>query len=223
MKHIVLTALLFSNYTLGATSEFIISQHQDINELSALQPCIEKVKIAYDTLNIAYKIVQYPGRRSILMADTGHSDADLCRVKLIENRYKNLYRVEPAIHQLAFYIITKKPHKPINSLNMLKSLKLGSIRGMMAAELMFEHHDIRYENTLKQAARLLKNNTVDVLILPLHDIDRLMMDDSTTNFHVQEKPLYQLKLYHYIHKKHKDMAIPLSTIFKHLTSINKAK
>ncbi len=203
MKKLLLLIEFFiiSAPVLAVQQSFIISRHQDSE---ALKTCVDKVTQAYHLLQIDFTLKEYPGRRSLYMANSGQTDAELCRIALIEKRFKNLLRVKPAIHHLTFHAITNTGEKRLEKIADLKGLRIGSIRGMMAAELMFEYRNIHYENTPEKAVRLLENNLVDVLILAMPDIDQLVLDGWLKYQFIHPTPLYEFELYHFVHQKHQD-------------------
>ncbi|GLX79880.1 hypothetical protein tinsulaeT_32200 [Thalassotalea insulae] len=219
MKHLLVIAglLITSPSVLADPQNFLITRHKDS---SALKPCVDKITKAYQLLSINFTLKEYPGRRSLYMANSGKADAELCRISLIERRYKNLLRVEPAIHHLAFHAITQKGNKHLEKIADLKGLRVGSIRGMMAAELVFEYQNVRYENKVEQSVRLLENDLVDVLVLAMPDINQLVIDGRLSNKFIHPTPLYQFDLYHYIHARHKDKLALFNQTFQKLTDKN---
>ncbi len=217
LRWALIGSLIVSSATFAKTNDFIISRHQNSK---ILQPCVDAVSKAYQALGIKFNIIEYPGRRALYMANSGQADAELCRIQKTEEIFKQLIRVEPAIHQLSFHAITRDPSVVFSDISDIKNLRIGSIRGMMAAELILPYENVLLEKSLEQAVRILENHTVDVIILAMADIEQLTAHSRLNKLFIHQTPLYQLNMYHFVHQKHQDLIPKLSEAFTAQQGLN---
>ena len=112
---------------------FTIALHEDS---LALRPCKEKVTQLYQALDMPIELIELPGRRSLKYANDGKTDAELCRIGQITKRYRNLVKISPALMSLDFIALTKSRWPAVTQLSDLDHARIGTSRGMMAAEMV---------------------------------------------------------------------------------------
>lgn len=190
-----------------AIDTFVIARHKNS---STLDPCYEIVTQAYRALRINLRVNEYPGRRSLQLANSGKVDGDLCRITQVAQSYSNLLQVDPFIMSMSIVAITRKGVADINALADLGNRNLGSERGMQAVELVLRDRKIHFENDAVSLVRSLEKGLVDVVLLTKADVKSLNNKGALGQIKVHPKYLYQVKMYHYIHKKHRELIPELS-------------
>ncbi|NQZ07834.1 MAG: hypothetical protein HRT35_11790 [Algicola sp.] len=190
-----------------AKDTFVLARHKNS---PSLDPCYEVVTQAYRALRINLRVNEYPGRRSLQLANSGKVDGDLCRITQVAESYQNLLPVTPFIMSMSIVAITRKGVADINSLVDLGGRSVGSERGMQAVELVVRDRKIHYENDGIDLIRLLDTGFIDVVLLTKGDIELLKNKGLLAQVKVHPKWLYQVKMFHYIHKKHRLLIPALS-------------
>ncbi|WP_281557636.1 transporter substrate-binding domain-containing protein [Thalassomonas sp. RHCl1] len=165
---------------------------------------------AYQALGINAVMVDLPGRRALFASNSGKTDAELCRIDNISQHYPNLVKVEPALQHLTIVALSIKALPQVKTMADLKAYKLGSQRGMKAAENYFRQGFIHYVNNYQQVIQLLDDGLIDYAILPLEAIKRHQQANYRKDFFIHQPPLFQHKLYHYIHKRHQHLVAALA-------------
>ncbi|WDE01569.1 substrate-binding periplasmic protein [Thalassomonas actiniarum] len=180
----------------------MISRHENV---ASIQICEDILVQAYQGLGITPAIVEFPGRRALFAANSGKTDAELCRIDNISRQYPNLIKVEPPLVELSIIALSIAPLPEIKTKADLTGYSLGSQRGMKAAENYFQEHNVLYENNINQVIKLLDNGLVDYAILSLGAVRKIQQTRARDDFVIHLPPLFQHKLYHYIHKRHRHL------------------
>ena len=190
----------------GSAETFVIARHQNS---AVLDPCYHIVTQAYEMLQIAVRVDEFPGRRSLQVAKNGIADAEMCRIALVENEFPELLRVDPPLMQIELVAVTRHNMARISDVAQLMGMNVGSIRGMMAAEMVLQDLDVQYLSQGKQLLRALQGGLLDVLILTRKDAERYTAQGLMDGNKIHPGSLYQLKLYHYIHRRHSHLKLRL--------------
>lgn len=193
----------YANLVSAVEDEFLIGQHDDETVLS-LNICKHIVSDAYRQLDINVRYVPAPGRRSLIMGNEGKTDAEVCRIDGISEEYPNLIKVNVPICAVNIVVATITPKQYLLKERELKELKLGSIRGMKAAENYFKDHDIDYVNHYDDLYRLLESGLIDAIIATEAETN---VDPDLVTVPVKSFPLF-----HYVNASNKHLIEKLETI-----------
>ncbi|WP_281557637.1 transporter substrate-binding domain-containing protein [Thalassomonas sp. RHCl1] len=202
---VLLTATVVVNS--ARAGDFLISRHENV---ASIQVCEDILHQAYQALGITPAIVEFPGRRALFAANTGTTDAELCRIDNISRQYPNLIKVGPALVEFSIIALSIAPLPKIKTKADLTGYSLGSQRGMKAAENYFQEHNVLYENNIEQVIKLLDNGLVDYAILPLAAVRKFQQTRVRDDFVIHLPPLFHHKLYHYVHKRHRHLVPALA-------------
>ncbi|WDE07968.1 transporter substrate-binding domain-containing protein [Thalassomonas viridans] len=185
----------------------MISKHENV---LTIQGCEDILLPAYRALRFTPAVVELPGRRALFAANSGKTDAELCRIDHISRQYPNLIKVEPALVEFSIVALSTRPLPDIKTRADLTGYTLGSQRGMKAAENYFQGDNIRYENNIRQVIKLLDDGLIDYAIVSLSGIRQMLQAQLRDDLVIHHPPLFHHKLYHYIHKRHQHLAAALA-------------
>ena len=213
----LLTITLLSS-TLAQSQEFLISKPANFE---TVQLCEDTLLTVYQSLGLTPTIISLPGRRALYAANTGETDAELCRIDKLSKQYPNLLKIEPALLELTIVALSIKPLTAIKAKADLNGYVLGSVRGMKAVENFFQQYSVHYVDNFTQVVKLLDDGLIDYAILTINSISRAQKKHFRQDFIIHQPPLFTHKLYHYIHRRHRAFADGLSQAIFKLRQSNK--
>ena len=180
---------------------------------------------AFKRLGIAFELKTYPAKRLPIEVNYEIIDGDSHRVFNFnkDNKYPNLIRVEESIQSVEQSVFTKLPNLKVNGWKSLSSYSIIYLAGIKVIENGLEEANIPKENrrqvfNIDKAFVLLDKGRGDLVIVSPSTgrctLKKLELLNS--GIKLLEPPVFKIKLYPYMHKKHKVIAIKLSTILKNM-------
>lgn len=168
------------------------------------------VKEMFKRAGLSAKTVSLPSERSLINANAGIDDGNIARIKGIEKKYLNLIMVPEKIIDFDFVIFTKNKHFKVDGWKSLEPYNISFINGWKFFEKKAKYFKslIRVQNSM-QLFNLLDNDRTDIVLYDLWS-GLWRLKKSTGNIHYLRPPIASVKLYLYVHKKHKKI-IPLLT------------
>jgi polar amino acid transport system substrate-binding protein len=160
------------------------------------------LKEAYRRLGIEISTNILPGERALKSANAGELDGDIHRVIGLEKIYPNLIRVPFAVNSLEGMIFTKNRDLSVNSWDDLKPYSIGLRTGMKFAELGTRGMNVTSVEKTDQLFKMIESNRLDVIVSTRIEGLMLTKQMKLDDVFPVEPPIVDLKLFHYVHKKH---------------------
>ena len=176
-----------------------------------LQRCV------FNGLQISF--VDYPGKRSVVTANSGATDGELVRSKRASELYENLVRVEfPVItDEMAAFSIDVKG--PIDSPEALKDFVIGFRRGSTIPTKITDGMSRIEFDSIGQGIRLLENKRIDIMLyFRIPAIYALRNDYPQSKIRKISENLIEVPLYHYLHKRNRHLAPKIEKALRQVIS-----
>jgi len=174
------------------------------------------VSEAYNRLGFQVNIENFPSERSIMMANNGEVDGEVSRIKGLEGTYSNLIMVPVVVNMFEVMVFTKDVNFTITGWDSLKPYNIGIKRGTKFAEKGTEGMTVQSVPTNRQLFLMLNLGRIDVAVTArtagLFELKQLQLQ----GIHVLEPPLIKMKLYHYVHWKHRSVIPALTGVLQNM-------
>ena len=174
----------------------------------------------YQELGLNIAITSFAGNRAQHEANSGLKAGEIMRIWTYGTENKNLMRVPTAYYSLttsAFKL--KKSPIQINKASDLKGYKVVRIRGVKHTNNITK--GLRYISDSPSTVamfKLLQQGNVDIAVTNYIDGIEVLKKLNLESEIVASKPLAELKLYHYIHKDHRELVVKVDNMIKQLKS-----
>jgi len=183
------------------------------------------LKQAYSTLGINTEFAPLPSSRSLVNANRGITDGEIARIKGINKQYKDLIRVPIPIMASGIYALSLKK-LPINSWKDVSKYNVAYRRGIQVIKNQLEKYRIKSGVVSKDSELIhfLLKNRADIVLqdkgLAISSMAQLQAQGvNTSGIQFLEPPLFEVKLYHYLNKKHQNL---LAAITQALNNMKKS-
>ena len=172
------------------------------------------LRYAYEQLEIDFELTGLPVARALQMANQGETDGELSRITGLTDMYPNLIQIPVAINQvdINLYRPSSDSQLAVHQWLTARSKRLGCLKGIVAIAQYATKHGLRchdIEEPLNGLNMILAGN-IDGFISP--QILTKSYLDAQTETVFSADTLTQLPMYHYLHKKHQDLAIRLTEV-----------
>ena len=204
---IIIIATLFINIPFSYGKKFFIISPSD----STLQPGMsfssKVIKELYKRLNIKIKLTSVHATRSLIMANSGKADAELVRTKIIENKFKNLKRVNFPIDKISFRALSLNPDINDVKISELIEKRIAYKRGFVVLEKIFKNNKRANRLTSsEQIFRMVLNKRIDFGIVLTRTFGKYIMKPEFKKIRIIKTNIPNINLYHYINRKHEKLA-----------------
>lgn len=211
---LVLIVLLSSGQSVFAR-EIVISTFEKPSPIISTAESI--MQEAYRRLGHQLKIVKLPGERALFTANKGDIDGELVRVDGVDKNYENLVKVPGNLFTIEFVVFTKEKIFPVTGWKSLSPYTVGYRMGVKAIELnLTEDIDTIAVQTYKQIFKMLNSGRCDVVVASRTSGMEAIQVMKLKSISALEPPLEQMKLYHYLHMKNKDLVAPLTSVLQQM-------
>ncbi len=157
---------------------------------------------AYERIGVSAQFKPMPGERALIESNLGRTDGEVARISGIEKKYDNLIRIPIAISRLEGVAFSIDPDLSVNGWNSLKDYRIGAFTGSKFVERNTRGMDVDYSPGVKNLFSMLERDRVDMIIIPYLSGLKYIKDQSLVGFTRLTPPLIEIKLYHYLNKKH---------------------
>ena len=170
---------------------------------------------AYKRIGEEVRFTHLPAERSLISSNAGLVDGEMFRVDNIHEQYTNLLKVPTSFIVAENVAFSKKLTIRIDGYISLKPYRIGFRRGLKIAEMSTKEFPRVYPvDETKIAFLMLNAGRVDVVIeerlTGLDYVKRLNLK----GINVLEEPVDRLPLFHYVHKKNRDLVPKLDAVFQ---------
>lgn len=170
---------------------------------------------AYQEMGIELQVIHVPIARSLHLANNGEVDGEVSKISAVAHRYPNLIKVPVAINHIDIRMFAY--NQKILAQNVTHNFaRIGCVRGVVLVEKIINELKVQCNtmNNYQQAIHFLNQNKLDVLVLPLAiGIYFKGIDPQFSASHYSES-LGNEPLFHYLHKKHRDLVPELTSILQ---------
>jgi len=174
------------------------------------------LKTAYGRLGIAIEVVHMPGKRALLMSNTGIYDGELIRSEVVLKQFENLIKVPVPISELNLFAFTHGQPLAKTNWEGLKGLNVGITIGSIYAEVKTAHlNPVRLVNT-NQLFKMLSSDRIDVVIVSRNIGKYSIRTSSIPNIIMNEPPLFRSPIFHMLHKKHQLLLPKITAILSEM-------
>lgn len=170
----------------------------------------QQLSKAYLALGYQLIVHRLPAGRSLKMANQGEFDGELFRIAAVAAQFPQLVAVPAPLTsiQLHAYVL-QDPSRHWQDWQQNPKLKVAYVRGFRLAE-QYPFLGSRIEvNTVQQAAQLLVQQKVDLLLEDNSTMETLQQ--LQPNLSKLSPILAEAQLFHFLHKKHHDLLPALAT------------
>lgn len=206
MKNVYVFYLFLLLFSGVVKAEFIFS----VPEGATIQEISEQVLIeAYDNIGHTFTLKRFPSARSLFMANIGELDGELSRIEGLDKEFNNLVRIPVAINYVEANAFALKSNTNTAALNWenLRKYSLVCINGIYFISHNLEklNIDCNYVTTHSQALEMLQLGRIDIALLPKINGMAAIKEAKANGIIMIDKPIITMNLYHYLHKKNKDI------------------
>lgn len=213
-KVLVLATLFISNAIAHSSQKFEVLAPQRIQS-KLVQSYIDNVILdIYKTIGINATVVYLPESKINERMRAGKFDALFSKIEDKEN-IPNSIQIKPAlVDKYHVYAYTKKGAGP-----KINIQKMGAIKGVLAhSKAIIKNRarfkSIMYYTNFKKLQSALASGEVDAIMLSNLEFKNEITADFKSGLSKSRQKLVTLKINHYIHKKHNDIAPKLTAEFK---------
>ncbi|SHO52364.1 TIGR02285 family protein [Desulfopila aestuarii] len=173
----------------------------------------EVLREAYMRIGYDVQFQHLPAKRSLEFANLGKTDGDIARIKGTETVYPNLIAVPSPVIQFEGMAYTKSVTRKISSWSDLKGLKIGVIRGERYSTIGTEGMNPFFAENMHHMFKLLADRRIEIAVAGRRSgqmvIQKYFPD---SGIHAVGQPLYARPLFHFVHKRNKDLADKLDVV-----------
>ena len=217
---ILLTCTLFSVSVEASEKVYRIIAFKDGAGDIMSQRLIKKV---YAKAGLKMKVVNYPGHRALLEANSGRADALLSRRKIILKKFTNLIAVSPALHEMKIQaFVTDKKFK-VQGWKSLAPYKIILVRGQRGAINATKGMDVELTTNSTGAFKMLSKQRRDVYATTQINGIKYISELGLKNVKALPEPITTIKMHHIVHKKNKGLVDRLSKAIQELHESGEAK
>jgi polar amino acid transport system substrate-binding protein len=176
---------------------------------------------AFKRLGYNFKLVNLPGERSMVDANSGIVDGEAARIASLDShKYPNLIRVEESIIVLKEGAYSTDTSIRINGWESLrgKGFKVGLLKGIKSVEKKLpqyvEKKDIVTLIDFEQSLKMLQARRIDLLIIGTAVEESTQMKSDAYKDVKRVGIVEEKMIYPWFHKRHKELAAQLADTLK---------
>ncbi|MGL1893067.1 MAG: transporter substrate-binding domain-containing protein [Spirochaetaceae bacterium] len=177
----------------------------------------EVLKEAYSRIDMELTITGLPAKRSLIVSNSGvDADGELFRISGIEKTYTNLMPIEIPLILSEWQVYSMNYDFDVKGWHSLKQYTIGVRRGIATTDNGTEGMDTQKVNSNEQLFSMLKYNRVDVVVLSKINAVKVLRNFLDLDVKLLNKPVQVIPVYHYLHKKNRDIIPTLTAAMKQM-------
>jgi polar amino acid transport system substrate-binding protein len=192
-------------FTIGTPFKSLLSEPDQTGMLDRI------TKEAFLRIGIIVDVPFLPAERSIMAANAGIHDGELCRIGGIERLYPNLVQVPESNMDLNFVAFSKRQDFATTDWSTLKSLRVGFLKGWkILEEQLKDHPNVINTNSEAQLFNQLDKGHIDVALYGERMGYAQLTNMGLTGIKALQPPLATRKMYMYLNEKHKSLIVKVA-------------
>lgn len=208
MKILISLAIIVMFLPNSSNAKNILNLGYPIDPISSLSA---KVLVeAYKRIDFEINFKELPAERSLQMSNNGSLDGEVNRVMGIDGKYTNLIMIPCPINFFEGVVFTKNHNFFIEGWSSLKPYTIAIRIGAKFAENGTKGMNVTKFVTYEKIFMLVSKDRYDVCISSRINGLYQIKKQNLIGVKALEPPLAEFKLYHYLHKKHKDLVPKIS-------------
>ncbi len=179
----------------------------------------------YQNIGITVEVTPLPGKRAQYVANSGMKDGEIMRIRSYGDEALNTVRVPTPYYYLeTMPFVLKSSGIVIKNRQDLTKYRLAKIRGVKHTNNITKGLSKVYDmNSTEKMFKLLINNKVDVVLTNTIDGNLTIARLGLNKVIAMKKPLAELSLYHYLHKKHQHLVPVIDKEIKRMKGTGELK
>mgnify|MGYP000336128697 CR=1 FL=1 len=176
------------------------------------------LKEAYRKIGIEVDIYYTSGRRSLLISSAGTVDGEVSRVEAVGKIFTSLERIEIPLMQLETAVFISQTHSEDWSFDDLPKLRVGYLNGATKMEAFTKGFpDVWVGHSNRELFEMLLAGHLDAVVTSLETGRVTARQVGAEGIVVMERLVQQENLYHYLHRKNRDLAPKITAVLKQMT------
>jgi polar amino acid transport system substrate-binding protein len=201
-------------FSIGAWEHLVISKPE--GALQRQSYFAEQIlKEAYSGIETEIEFKMLPIERSLEMSNNGDTDGEFLRVSGIDKDFPNLIMIPVPIYRVDVVVYAKRVEFDVKGWQSLSPYTIGIVRGFKIFENNTKGMRIEKVNTVDQAFLKLDAGRTDVVV-EIRNVQCRLNELNVSGIKIIEPPIDQLLLYHYLHKRHKNLAVKLEKVLRRM-------
>lgn len=197
------------------TEQRIVISQPDL-EYSLLEVISKRVlKEAYSRIGEEVQFELFPIERSVVVANDGITDGELARMAGIQKKYPNLIQVSVPVSSFDIFVYSRFQIFTVKGWQSLKPYKFDFIYGFKYAEKMSKGMNTSRIKSRFQALSKL-NEGRSHLFVGVLSTECAIKRFKFTHIKRLTPPLDKVVMYHYLHKKNKNIVKKLETVLSNM-------
>jgi len=184
---------------------------------------IQVLKEAYKEIGYEVKYLPLPGARALHTSNSGEVDGELFRIANVEKKYENLIPVPTPINVLQGIVFSKRNDIQINGWKSLKPYKIGIQIGIKFVERGTKGFNVVAVESNEQVFKMLNSGRVDIAVVAYTNGVKVLNKLKFIDIVSLSPPVQEYKLYHYLHKRHKDLVPKLDFVLQNMKKTGRIK
>jgi ABC-type amino acid transport substrate-binding protein len=160
---------------------------------------------AYAALGRNFVLRAYPPALALRATNDGQVDGALHRIAGLERNFPDLLRVPVAINRTEPIAVVKRRDIRIEDWSSLGNYRVGIVRSIVVYEQRTAGMDVTRLENLDQLLGMLDRNRLDVVVDDRLDVLEALRNPAFRDLRAQDEPIEAIPLYHYLHKRHRDL------------------
>lgn len=190
-----LTSVLLANGLLFGGPQGSVGQ-----EIAA--KIIEK---AYNDAGIQVRFEFKPVQQSLIESNSGKNDGQISRSESITKKFSNLIKVPVSTISIEAVVFSKDDTLVIEKWSDLKDKDFMIVHGVKFIEYATKDYKKRYAKSFDEAMKALHDGEVSIVVTPKIAGLYTIFEHGFKEIHVVSVSLQSIELFHFLHKKHKDL------------------
>ena len=219
MKHLFLwVACILAINTSISKAEENNTEISYCESLTAHKFAMETVREAYRRIGIDAKFTPRSCLRSLIEANRGMFSGDVARIQGASQDFSNLNATQFPALKIEGIAITNSVTRPITSIDDLKGLRIGIVRGELYTHKWTKSLNTHTATSSLQLVKMILKGRIDVAVVIKRDWDLLIntQEFADKSLTVIGPSLFREDLYHYVHNDHSHLLPVLNQTFKRM-------
>ena len=190
--------------------------HLTVTKSAPILAVVPVLEEAYARIGMSPDITILPALRGLKDVNAGIYDGDIARMNGLTEDYPNLIQIPVPLSTIDGIAYTCREDIRIKNASDLKKYRVGIRRGIRFAELLVQDMPHIKMDSWNHLFDMLFRGRLDVVIAAREALNRQRQRPDSQCLIVNEPPLARLEIFHYLHKRNKDIVPRLTKILREM-------